>query len=89
MNTVTNLAVSWTEQGLVPDAVIRAGIRRLCKQRLAEIDGDRHVSEEMVPVSVEILDKEYVISCPPGDKDALLESARLLSSRMRSVRDGA
>ena len=37
MNTVTNLAINWTEQGLVPDAVIRAGIRRLCKQRLAEI----------------------------------------------------
>jgi cyclopropane-fatty-acyl-phospholipid synthase len=37
MNTVSNLAISWTEQGLVPDAVIRAGIRRLCKQRLVEI----------------------------------------------------
>lgn len=37
MNTVTNLAINWTEQGLVPDAVIRAGIRRLCKQRLIEI----------------------------------------------------
>lgn len=37
MNTVSNLAINWTEQGLVPDAVIRAGIRRLCKQRLAEI----------------------------------------------------
>jgi cyclopropane-fatty-acyl-phospholipid synthase len=37
MNTVTNLAINWTEQGLVPDAVIRAGIRRLCKQRLVEI----------------------------------------------------
>jgi cyclopropane-fatty-acyl-phospholipid synthase len=37
MSTVTNLAINWTEQGLVPDAVIRAGIRRLCKQRLEEI----------------------------------------------------
>jgi len=26
MNSVTNLAINWTEQGLVPDAVIRAGI---------------------------------------------------------------
>jgi len=37
MSTVSNLAINWTEQGLVPDAVIRAGIRRLCKQRLVEI----------------------------------------------------
>jgi cyclopropane-fatty-acyl-phospholipid synthase len=37
LSTVTNLAINWTEQGLVPDAVIRAGIRRLCKQRLVEI----------------------------------------------------
>ena len=37
MSTLTNLAINWTEQGLVPDAVIRAGIRRLCKQRLDEI----------------------------------------------------
>lgn len=34
MSTASNLAINWTEQGLVPDAVIRAGIRRLCKQRL-------------------------------------------------------
>ena len=30
-------ALNWTEQGLVPDSVIRHGIRRLLKQRLAEI----------------------------------------------------
>lgn len=29
--------IGWAEQGLVPDAVIRAGIRRLNRQRLAEI----------------------------------------------------
>ena len=30
-------AIDWVEQGLVPDAVVRAGIRRLCEQRLREI----------------------------------------------------
>jgi len=35
--SMSNLAVSWTEQGLVPDSVMRAGIRRLLRQRLAEI----------------------------------------------------
>jgi len=38
--SVSNVAISWTEQGLVPDAMIRAGIRRLLRQRLAEIQAD-------------------------------------------------
>src|SRR3954467_10942159 len=33
----TDRALNWVEQGYVPDTVIRAGIRRLLKQRLAEI----------------------------------------------------
>jgi len=37
----SNLAIGWVEQGLVPDAVVRLGIRRLLKERLVEIgDGD-------------------------------------------------
>ena len=32
--------LEWTEQGLVPDSVIRAGIRRLCRQRLKDIAAD-------------------------------------------------
>jgi len=31
------MTISWTEQGLVPDSVVRAGIRRLLRRRLAEI----------------------------------------------------
>jgi cyclopropane-fatty-acyl-phospholipid synthase len=31
-------AISWIEQGYVPDAVVRGGIRRLCEQRLRDID---------------------------------------------------
>jgi cyclopropane-fatty-acyl-phospholipid synthase len=37
MSYATNRAIGWTEQGLVPDVVIRTGIRRLLKERLAEI----------------------------------------------------
>lgn len=43
---------------------------------------------ESVPVNVQILDKEYMISCPLEDKDALLQSAKVLNERMREVRDG-
>jgi cyclopropane-fatty-acyl-phospholipid synthase len=38
--TVSNLAINWTEQGLLPDSMVRAGIRRLLRQRLAEIRAD-------------------------------------------------
>ncbi|HET9206314.1 MAG TPA: cyclopropane-fatty-acyl-phospholipid synthase family protein [Burkholderiaceae bacterium] len=37
---VSNLALEWTERGMVPDAVVRAGIRRLLRQRLDEIGAD-------------------------------------------------
>ena len=33
-------AIGWAEKGLVPDGAIRAGIRRLCRQRLEEIRAD-------------------------------------------------
>ena len=31
------LAIDWVEQGHIPDAVVRRGIRRLCEQRLTEL----------------------------------------------------
>jgi cyclopropane-fatty-acyl-phospholipid synthase len=37
---VSNLALEWTERGMVPDTVVRAGIRRLLRQRLDEIGAD-------------------------------------------------
>ncbi len=42
---------------------------------------------ESVPVNVQILDKEYMISCPAEEKDGLLQSAKVLNERMREVRD--
>ena len=40
MSTVASRAISWTESGLVPDSVIRKGIRRLLENKLAEIRAD-------------------------------------------------
>jgi cyclopropane-fatty-acyl-phospholipid synthase len=40
MSNVGARAISWTESGLVPDSVIRAGIRRLLETKLAEIRAD-------------------------------------------------
>ena len=38
-------------------------------------------------VSVRILDKEYQIACPVEDRTALLDSAEMLNSRMKEVRE--
>ncbi|PCI44594.1 MAG: cell division protein ZapA [Moraxellaceae bacterium] len=37
-------------------------------------------------ISVHILDKEYQIACPEGEEQSLLESARLLNSKMIEIR---
>ncbi|HEY4065581.1 MAG TPA: cyclopropane-fatty-acyl-phospholipid synthase family protein [Burkholderiaceae bacterium] len=39
-NSNTALAVNWIEQGRVPDRVVRLGIRRLLRARLAELRAD-------------------------------------------------
>jgi cell division protein ZapA len=44
------------------------------------------VSDQSIPVTVQILDKDYRIACTPGDEQGLMESARLLDKRMREVR---
>lgn len=41
MTAAANKAIGWVEQGLVPDGVVRLGIRRLLRERLDEVgDGD-------------------------------------------------
>ena len=45
------------------------------------------MSEEIVPVTIEILEKEYTIACPTSEREGLVESARLLSDRLRQIRD--
>ena len=38
-------------------------------------------------VTVNILDKDYQVACPPDQERALIEAARQLDKQMRSVRD--
>ncbi len=38
-------------------------------------------------VSVRILDKEYQVSCPADERTALLDSAEILDTKMRDIRD--
>jgi cyclopropane-fatty-acyl-phospholipid synthase len=63
--SVSNLAISWTEQGLVPDTVIRAGIRRLARQRLAEIGaGDAEAAGERLEAFVDAMRRAPVALVP-------------------------
>jgi cell division protein ZapA len=39
------------------------------------------------PVTVRILDKDYVVACPEGEQDALIASSRRVDREMRKVRD--
>jgi cell division protein ZapA len=45
------------------------------------------MSSPAEPVRVNILGKEYQISCPPEERADLYASANLLDQRMRTVRD--
>lgn len=39
------------------------------------------------PISIRILDKEYLIACPPGERADLQRAATLLNERLRETRD--
>jgi len=44
------------------------------------------MSDDAIPVTVRILDKEYRVACQPQEREELIESARMLDQRMRDVR---
>ena len=46
------------------------------------------MSNQSEAVTIEVLDKQYTVSCPPEEKQALLESARILNERLKEVRGG-
>lgn len=43
--------------------------------------------KEVSRVSVRILEKEYLIACPPDERADLLDAAEHLSQAMRAIRD--
>jgi len=38
-------------------------------------------------VTIRVLDKDYQVACPVDERDALLDSARFLDSKMREIRE--
>ncbi len=45
------------------------------------------MDEMYAHVSVRILEKEYQVSCPASERTDLLDSAELLNSKMKEIRD--
>lgn len=43
------------------------------------------MSEDVLQVSVRILDKDYCVACQPHEEEGLRDSARLLDQRMRGI----
>ncbi|CAK0758044.1 Cell division protein ZapA [Gammaproteobacteria bacterium] len=47
------------------------------------------MSRDILPIAVvTILDKEYRVTCPDEERDALHNAARLLDEQMRDIRGG-
>ena len=44
------------------------------------------MSEQNTAIQVTILDKQYQVSCPPSDQEALIKSARYLDENMRKIK---
>jgi cyclopropane-fatty-acyl-phospholipid synthase len=89
---VSNLAIEWTEKGRIPDALVRAGIRRLLRQRLGEIGaGDAEHAAALSEAFVATLRdaplallthkaNEQHYELPPSFFDAVLGAYRKYSS---------
>ena len=45
------------------------------------------MTQQLAQVSVRILDKEYQVACPAEERTDLLDSAEILDSKMREIRD--
>jgi cell division protein ZapA len=45
------------------------------------------MSNNSIPVTVRIADKEYKISCPEGEHESLLASARRVSTDIKTMRE--
>lgn len=65
MSAITAKAVNWTESGLVPDAVIRAGIRRLLEAKRKEIhSGDVEFAATAENEFVEMMNQSPIALVP-------------------------
>ena len=58
--SATTRAIDWSEQGLIPDSVIRHGIRRLLKARLQTLPGDIEAQAEARGAFIRHMDAQVI-----------------------------
>lgn len=46
------------------------------------------MNDQIVPVCVQIMNTEYRLSCPPQEREILLEAGRYLEEQLQSIREG-
>lgn len=46
------------------------------------------MSGKPIPVTLRILDRDYVVACPEDDKETLIASAKYLNQKVQEVREG-
>ncbi|MEE9328312.1 MAG: cell division protein ZapA [Cocleimonas sp.] len=46
------------------------------------------MNKDSIPVTVRILEKEYKISCPEGEHESLMKSAKHVDENMKKIREG-
>ena len=64
-NKASSTVLDWSERGLVPDSVIRAGIRRLCHQRLKDIQSsDVEVSGQLLESFIAMMNGSDIALVP-------------------------
>ena len=65
MSSAARTALGWVEQGFVPDAIVRAGIRRLCENRLEEIAAnDAEAASRNIERFVQAMDASRIACLP-------------------------
>ncbi len=65
MSNTAGKAIGWAEQGLIPDAAIRAGIRRLLARRLTEIhDADASASADTTTAFITQMNASVIAELP-------------------------
>jgi cell division protein ZapA len=46
------------------------------------------MSAKPIPVTLRILDRDYVVACPEDEKETLIASAKYLNQKVQEVREG-
>lgn len=46
-------------------------------------------NSDMQPVTIRVLDKDYQVACPMNEREALLDSAKLLDEKMREIKNSS